>query len=462
MKQPRSRERRRAGGKTGAAPRSRMTMAGLAGFVWMTTDSLTAAPTTVGGRESFSAPFPGLSRQHRREFHVGNSFFKDNWVSAPATAANRDGLGPLFQARSCSSCHVNDGRGAPPSGDEVMTGLLLRLTAGDGGPDKIYGNQLAVRAVPGAEPEAAVKVTWITSEVTLADGAVVSLRRPDIQVTRWNYGEPAPGLLIGPRLAPPVFGGGLLEAVTEVDLAKTADPEDTNGDGISGRINFLTDPTTQQKVAGRFGWKANVATLRKQAAEAFAGDLGITSVEHPDENHTASQAARLAPFPDGGRPEAEALVMDRMETYLRGLGAPARRGADDAAVKAGEVLFVSLRCAACHLPELKTGDTHPFKELQNQTIHPFTDLLLHDMGPELADGRPDGQASGSEWRTAALWGIGLNAAVNGNAFFLHDGRARSPLEAILWHGGEALTSREAFKALPKSDREALLAFLNSL
>ena len=421
-------------------------------------DFVVAAPSAVAGREAFSAPFPGLSRQHRREFHVGNSFFKDNWVSAPATAANRDGLGPLFHARSCSSCHVNDGRGAPPAGDEVMTGLLLRLSAADGAPDKIYGNQLAVRALPGAEPEAAVSVRWVESEVKCADGVAVKLRRPEITVTRWHYGVPDAGLLIGPRLAPPVFGGGLLEAVA--DLESRADPGDKNGDGISGRVHYIS--TGQGRVAGRFGWKANVATLREQAAAAFAGDLGITSAEHPEENHTPAQAPKLAAFPDGGKPEAEALVMDRMETYLRGLGAPPRRRVDDAAVRAGAGLFETLKCSACHLPELKTGDAHPFPELRGQTIHPYTDLLLHDLGADLADGRPDGAASGSEWRTAPLWGLGLNAAVNGNAFFLHDGRARSPTEAILWHGGEAAASRAAFLALPAADRAALAAFLESL
>ena len=415
---------------------------------------------TARGRESFAAFFTGLSRQHRREFAVGNSFFTDNWVAAPATAANRDGLGPLFHARSCSSCHVSDGRGAPPSGDEVMTGLLLRLSAADGGPDKIYGGQLAVRALPGAEPEAEVTVTWIESDVTLAGGEVVKLRRPDIKVTRWNYGEPAAGLLIGPRLAPPVFGGGLLEAVKGVEA--NADPDDKNGDGISGRVNMVTDGVKKEKVSGRFGWKANVATLRDQAAAAFAGDLGITSAEHPDENYTPAQAGKLAAFPDGGKPEADKLVMDRVESYLRGLGAPARRNIEDAEVKTGEALFRGLNCAACHLPELRTGEDHPFEELRGLLIHPYTDLLIHDMGADLADGRPDGEATGTEWRTAPLWGLGLNATVNRNAFFLHDGRARSATEAILWHGGEALTSREGFKALGKEQRAALVKFLESL
>lgn len=420
---------------------------------------VSAAPAAVGGREAFSAPLPGLSRAHRREFHTGNSFFKDNWVAAPATAVNRDGLGPLFHARSCSSCHVNDGRGSPPLGDVVMTGLLLRLSAADGTPDAIYGNQLAVRALPGAMPEATVKVTWVESEVKFADGEVVSLRRPEWTVTQWNYGEPAAGLLMGARLAPAVFGGGLLEAAD--NPGSRADPDDKDGDGISGRVNLVPD-ASGTKVPGRFGWKANVASLRQQAADAFAGDMGITSAEHPGEHHTSAQAAKLASFPDGGRPEADALVMARMESYLRGLGAPAPRLTGDTTVQAGRELFSALKCSACHLPEMKTGDAHPFKELRGQTFHPFTDLLLHDMGSELADGRPDGDASGSEWRTAPLWGLGLHETVNGNAFFLHDGRARSVQEAILWHGGEAAASREAFKALPRPQRAALLAFLQSL
>jgi CxxC motif-containing protein (DUF1111 family) len=421
----------------------------------MRADSITAT-----GREAFTSPFTGLSRQHRREFFTGDSFFNDAWVSAPATAANRDGLGPFFHARSCSGCHVKDGRGAPPAGDEVMTGLLLRLSTPAGTPDPIYGGQLALRALPGLVPEAEVKVMWIESEVTLGDGEKVKLRRPQIAVTRWNYGEPGPGLLIGPRLAPPVFGGGLLEAAANIE--KNADPDDKNGDGISGRVNLLVDRTTKEKVPGRFGWKANVATLRHQASEAFAGDMGITTPDHPDENHTPAQAEKLGALPDGGKPEAGLLVMDRVESYLRGLGAPARRNTGNEAVVRGGVLFRSLNCAACHLPELRTGDEHPFKELHNLTIHPFTDLLIHDMGPDLADGRPDGDASGSEWRTAPLWGLGLNAAVNGNVFFLHDGRARTAAEAILWHGGEAEASRNAFKALTAGDRAALLQFLESL
>lgn len=419
-----------------------------------------AGTTFNAGRDAFTTPLTNLTRKHRREFVVGNSFFKENWVAAPATAENRDGLGPLFHARSCSSCHVNDGRGAPPAGGEVMTGLLLRLSTAEGKPDPVYGGQLAVRAIPGVLPEADARVRWVDSEVALGDGEKVALRRPEISVTRWHYGEPAAGLRIGPRLASPVYGGGLLEAVEEDVLRKAADPDDTNGDGISGRLNLLEHDG--RKVPGRFGWKANQPTLRRQAAEAFNGDIGITTPEHPEENHTAAQLGRWPSIPHGGQPEAEVLIMDRMETYLRGLAVPARRHLDNVVVRRGETLFRGLNCAACHLPELTTGASHPMEELRNQKIHPYSDLLLHDMGPGLADGRPDGEATGSEWRTAPLWGIGLNGAVNGNAFFLHDGRARSITEAILWHGGEAAAARDAFLALPKAGRAALVQFVESL
>jgi CxxC motif-containing protein (DUF1111 family) len=421
--------------------------------------------TFNAGKEAYSTPLTTLTRTHRRQFVVGNSFFKDNWVSAPATPANRDGLGPLFHARSCSSCHVLDGRGAPPAGDEVMTGLLLRLSVpGANGPvpEPVYGNQLAVRALPGAEPEADVRIQWVESEETLAGGETLKLRRPDIKVVHWYYGDPAPGLMMSARLAPPVLGGGLLEAIPESALEKLADPDDKNGDGISGRVNHLVDVKSGGKVAGRFGWKANVASLRTQAAEAFAGDMGITTSEHPQENYTEAQAAKLSTFPNGGSPEADALIMDRMESYLRGLGVPARRNVSDPAVQRGESLFRSMSCAACHVPELRTGSDYAMEELRDQTIHPFTDLLIHDMGAGLADNRPDGEATGTEWRTAPLWGLGLNAAVNGNTFFLHDGRARTVTEAILWHGGEAAKSRNVFKQLTKPDRDAVVTFLESL
>lgn len=420
------------------------------------------------GKDAYSIAAPNLSRENRRMFVVGNSFFNENWIIAPASAAGRDGLGPLFHARSCSSCHVKDGRGAPPLEGETMTGLLLRLSVPGGEPegmpqpDPVYGHQLAVRALPGHLPEATVDVKWETSKRTLPHGTEVSLRRPVFQMRDWSDGPPAANLRIGPRLAPPVYGLGLLEAVPEASVIALADPQDANGDGISGRINRVFDSRTGTLQLGRFGWKANQPNLRQQTAEAFTGDIGITTSLHPQESLTAAQQPRLGSIVNGGTPELSDHLLDRVERYVQTLAVPARRNVLDPKFQAGEKVFHAAQCAACHVPELRTGPDHPLPELRDQTFRPFTDLLLHDMGAGLADDRPDFAASGSEWRTPPLWGLGLNQAVNGNVFFLHDGRARTLTEAILWHDGEAAASRIHFEEMSAGDRENLILFLESL
>ncbi len=433
-------------------------------------EALSAGSATVfnDGKDAYSLALGNISRETRRQFVVGNSFFNENWIIAPASAQARDGLGPLFVARSCSSCHTKDGRGAPPSEGETMTGLLLRLSVpgqdAQGGPlpDPRYGGQLAVRALPGSLPEAEVPVRWVTSVRALPDGETVELRRPAFGPFTWHYGPPAADLLIGPRLAQPVYGVGLLEAVPEAALRSAADPDDRNGDGISGRLNEVWSLEFQKTMPGRFGWKANQPTLRQQTADAFLGDIGITSSLHPSESLTAAQEPLLGQLPNGGSPELSDHLLDRVVTYVQTLAVPARRLLDDPQARLGEKLFAQINCSACHLPEMKTGSEHPIKELRDQTIRPYTDLLIHDMGEPLADHRPDYLASGSEWRTPPLWGIGLNAEVNGNAYFLHDGRARTFVEAILWHDGESKASREAFEKLSQAERAALVAFLQSL
>ena len=433
-------------------------------------DAFSGGSTTVfnDGKDAFSLALANISRETRRLFVVGNSFFNENWIIAPASAQARDGLGPLFHARSCSSCHTKDGRGAPPREGETMTGLLLRLSIPGSGPhgapipDPTYGGQLAIRALPGARPEADVPVKWINSIRTLPDGEVVELRRPEFGPISWHYGPPAADLLMGPRLASPVYGSGLLEAIPETTLRALTDPDDTNGDGISGRINEVWSIEFQKLMPGRFGWKANQPTLRQQTADAFIGDIGITTSLHPHESLTAVQQPTLGGFSTGGTPELSDHILDRVVTYTQTLAVPARRKLDDPMVRQGEKLFAQVNCTACHLPKLQTGSDHPLKELRDQTIRPYTNLLLHDMGEALSDHRPDFLASGSEWRTPPLWGMGLNKVVNGNQFFLHDGRARTVTEAILWHDGESKASREAFENLTQEERTALTSFLESL
>jgi CxxC motif-containing protein (DUF1111 family) len=295
---------------------------------------------------------------------------------------------------------------------------------------------------------------------TYADGSEFRLRRPVHDLEDLAYGEVSVETVLGPRLAPPVFGAGLLEAIPETDLLDLADLEDGDGDGVSGRPNRVENLATGDVVIGRFGWKANVATVEDQVASAFIGDIGITSPLFPDETCTEVQV-ECAEAPNGGSPEISREIFDQVVFYNRTLAVPARRDLEDPDVEAGARLFEQTGCVSCHQPRHETGVTD-IEALSGQVIYPFTDLLLHDMGPDLDDGRPDGEASGAEWRTPPLWGIGLTETVNGHLNFLHDGRARSLEEAILWHGGEAEGARNAFMALSAEQRSQLMAFLGSL
>lgn len=420
-------------------------------------------------QNAFGLSAPTLTHEERRTFEVGDSFFTQSWVTAPASTDARDGLGPTMNAQACSSCHVRDGRGAPPGDDpddHSDLGLLLRLSVpgqtdvGGPVPDPAYGGQLQDRAVLDVPPEGRVQLTWTTEEDTYEDGTPYELRRPDIEIVDLAYGPLADDVLVSARLAPQVVGMGLLEAVPDQTLLDAADPDDEDGDGISGRPNVVWDQRAEDAALGRFGWKANVATVEQQSAGAFHGDLGITTDLHPDQPCEEGQEACLA-APDGGSPEADESVLGAVTFYGRTLAVPAARDVDDPEVREGAGLFEEVGCASCHTTTLETGESD-VAALSEQTIHPYTDLLLHDMGAGLADGRPDFEASGTEWRTPPLWGIGLIEAVNGERFLLHDGRARTLEEAILWHGGEADAAREAFRSLPAEERAALVRFLEAL
>jgi CxxC motif-containing protein (DUF1111 family) len=345
--------------------------------------------------------------------------------------------------------------------------MLLRVSIPGHGPhgepleDPVYGDQLQGSAIERVAPEADVRIDYTAEWLALSGGEKIALRRPRYRVSAWAYGDPAKDLQTSPRVAPAMIGLGLLEAVTEDAIAKLVDPDDRDHDGISGRPNIVWDVAANRKSLGRFGWKAEQPSVKQQAAAALRSDMGITTSLFPTENHTAHEGA-CAEQPSGGAPEATDAVLIDIVSYARSLGVPARRGWTDPVVMRGERLFAKVGCPSCHRPSLEAGKVEGMPELGGETIHPYTDLLLHDMGKDLEDGRPTFEASGSEWRTPPLWGIGLLKTVNGHTFLLHDGRARNVTEAILWHGGEATDARNAFAALDARDRLSLTAFVESL
>ena len=414
-------------------------------------------------------PAPRLTNEERRLFEVGDSFFTQNWVSAPASTDARDGLGPTFNGQACSSCHIRDGRGSPPDPNDEKTnlGLLFRLSIPEINPatqellgDPNYGNQLQDRAILGVTPEGEMNVSYTEVSGTYEDGTPYSLRKPSYKIANLAFGPLSEELFIGPRLAPQIIGVGLLETIPEERILSLADPEDQNGDGISGRANMVWDSQQESLMLGRFGWKANISTVREQVAAAFSGDIGITSSLRPDTNCPEIQGDCLL-APNGGSPELPDERLDAVTFYTKTLSIPAMRDHEQQDVIAGFEHFNDFGCSSCHSVTHTTGPSS-IAALSNQVIHPYTDLLLHDMGEGLADGRPDFLASGREWRTPPLWGLGLIENINGARFLLHDGRARTLEEAILWHGGEALASQGLFKSADIQSRNELLAFLEAL
>ncbi len=405
-----------------------------------------------------------------RVFQFGNRLFNTNWVQAPGSVKTFDGLGPLFNRVSCAGCHTFDGRGRPPENvGDAMESILVRLSVpgktdrGGPVPHPAYGTQLSDRAIQGVTPEGRAIITYEDVPGAYADGTPYVLRKPSLSFADLAYGS-MDGVLTSARVAPQVIGMGLLESVPEETLLALADPDDADGDGISGRINRVWSDSGGRTMVGRFGWKANAPTLLDQSVDAALGDIGLTTSILPTQNCSDVQKDCLAAFDQGPTdgPEISDEFVAKLVIYVQTLAVPRQRNETDPAVMRGETLFRDAGCAACHVPTLETGPDATLPELANQTFHPFTDLLLHDMGPGLADGRPDFEASGSEWRTPPLWGLGLIQQVNGHTLLLHDGRARGFAEAILWHDGEGAASREAFRAMPKDDRDALVAFLKSL
>lgn len=443
----------------------------IARIVTPTTDFTAAEPfeANSGGatttarfdRDAYSLPADNLDFAGRSDFSVGNGVFRKIWVSAPSSTMASDGLGPLFNARGCQECHIKDGRGHPPApGAPDAVSFLLAL-AGPVVDSSAYGHQLQDFGANGQPAEGRVAIGYTEQSVPLGGGETASLRAPTYAVTDLGYGPLPEGMALSPRIAPPMIGLGLIGAIHGNDILLKDDPEDADGDGISGRAHWLVDAASGATVLGRFGWKAGQPSIAAQTATAFANDMGLASalVPRPHGDCTVLQPDCLA-APIGaepGAPEVAPELFDLVVFYASHLAVPARRDYDAPEVLAGKAAFYGSGCPACHTPKYVTSnepETAP--ALRRQLIWPYTDLLLHDMGEGLSDG------ADPEWRTPPLWGIGLTETVNGHTEFLHDGRARSLLEAVLWHGGEAQASRDAVVAMSPAQRDALIRFLESL
>ncbi|EJL99003.1 MULTISPECIES: di-heme oxidoreductase family protein [unclassified Pseudomonas] len=437
-----------------------------------------AATVRKTDQNAFSLPSANLPPSRRVDFSVGNSFFRSPWVIAPSTTTARDGLGPLFNTNACQGCHIKDGRGHPPPPDAPnAVSMLVRLSIPDTPefakvieqvgvvPEPVYGGQFQDMAVPGVAPEGKVRVTYTPVPVRFKDGTEVELRKPVLQITQLGYGPMHPDTRFSARVAPPMIGLGLLEAIPEDAILANAAAQAKDNKGISGRPNQVWDDALQKTVMGRFGWKAGQPNLNQQNVHAFSGDMGLTTSLRPFDDCTDAQTAcKQAPNGNGpdGEPEVSDNILRLVLFYSRNLAVPARRGVNDAEVLAGKNLFFQAGCDSCHTPKYTTAANAAEPELANQVIRPYSDLLLHDMGDGLADNRTEFQASGRDWRTPPLWGIGLTQAVSGHTQFLHDGRARNLLEAVLWHGGEAQAAQQQVLSFNAEQRAALLAFLNSL
>ncbi len=441
-----------------------------------------ATVRAMANADAFSQPSGNISFEDQLDFRVGNGLFRKLWVSSPSSTLASDGLGPLYNARSCQRCHIKDGRGHPPeTADDNAISMFLRVSIPAPPeaamaeiqdyiatlPDPTYGTQMQDFAVQGHASEYRLAITYEEETVSLADGTEVLLRHPTYNAADLGYGPLHPNAMLSPRIAPQMIGLGLLEAIPAADILAGADPKDMNNDGISGRPNVVWSVEFDQPMLGRFGLKAGNPTIMQQSAGAFAGDIGISNPLFPagaGECTTAQALCQDAIHGDGDDrgTEIDAEGMNLVTFYSRNLAVPARRGADDVQVLQGKQVFYETGCTSCHTPSFVTHRLEDQPEQSFQLIWPYTDMLLHDMGPALADNRPEARATGQEWRTPPLWGIGLTEQVSGHAYFLHDGRARSLLEAILWHGGEAQSQRDAVVEMTTADRDALIAFLESL
>ena len=446
--------------------------------------AVTQTTKQVLPQDVYKQPIEGLSAKQLKQFPQGEKVFNNFWMavnnplipltwdlSLPGPSGGEWGLGPTFLATNCAACHVNAGRGRVIDSGGLAVQNVLRISVPGEGPhggpkpDPNYGTDIQMfdtvtrKDTTQRAGEAEVFIDWVTQKFSFADGEELELRKPKVRVENLNFGPLAEGVMLSLRNSQAMVGMGYLQAVSDKDILALAEKQKELG--LNGRPNYVRDDINKQTAIGRFGWKANQPSVRQQIASAFSGDIGVTSSLYPETNCTSVQKECVEAIRNP-QPELRPEMWDAITNWTLSLEVPNQRNKTKPEVKRGEQLFAATGCGGCHVPEMRTGKFEPVPALSHKTIRPFSDLLLHDMGPDLADGRPDFKASGSDWRTPPLWGIGLSKQVNASTSFLHDGRARNLTEAIVWHGGEAKPAKDKFVAMPKTERHDLLEFLNSL
>lgn len=401
------------------------------------------------------------------KFILGRSFFNIPWVKAPSSTRARDGLGPLFNANSCISCHPNNSRAMIISDEgKALRGLLARLSINSNEdkykeivyqkgfiPDLVYGEQLAINGVYGVPFEGNIKIDFEDKEIVFPDKTKTILRKPKYSLENLNYGNLSENTVVSYRVAQSLNGMALIDLIEDEEILKNQDLEDKNKDGIKGKANFVYSPISKKYELGRYTHKASVAKLKEQVAFAASNDIGLTSSIEPNKKCTKFQKECLEAPKGLDKIDLPDFRLDAITFYLKNIKTYSANKNSDI-YKNGYEIFEALSCNKCHISSFKTK--------LGFEVHPFSDFLLHDMGEDLADGRVEFLANKSEWRTAPLWGTALNIKINKRANFLHDGRARNVEEAILWHGGEAKNSKEAYMNLDKEDREKLIKFLEEL
>jgi CxxC motif-containing protein (DUF1111 family) len=413
-------------------------------------------------------PAKKLNDEDYDKLILGRSFFTIPWVEAPSATTARDGLGPLFNANTCVSCHPRNGRGTLYNKNNSLSrALVVRASISSNKsiehesfkakigfvPEPTYGAQISINGTREVAFEAKPKITYEELEVKFFDGEIVKLLKPKYSLENLNYGKLHQKAILSFRIAPTLHGLGLIEQIDNKDILNNVDDQDKNGDGISGRANFVYSNLTKKEELGKYTWKASSPTIIEQVAAAAHNDMGLTSPLIEVENCTSSQKACNEAPKARDNIDITQKRLEAMSFYIKNL--KAYRPKETKEFKEGLEVFKAISCNKCHISSFKTK--------AGFDISPYSDFLLHDMGEGLADGRVEFKASASEWRTAPLWGLALHEKINAKKpRLLHDGRARTYQEAILWHGGEALASKEAYMKLEKKQRQKLIEFLKGL